>query len=60
MGSVTDKDVFNYLDKDLKGWVSVFDIEKFLIKYSTRAFVKDIQLLVDLYGQDGKIKSFSF
>lgn len=42
MGSVTGKEIFSYLDKDLKGWVSVFDIEKFLIKYSTRAFVNDI------------------
>ncbi len=60
LGPVTSKHIFEYLDRDRKGWVSVFDIEKFLIKYSTRAFVQDIELLVELYGHNGKILEFNF
>jgi hypothetical protein len=41
-------DLFNLLDYEKKGWVSVFDIEKLLInhKRNTRPLTGDIELLI--------------
>lgn len=49
-------DLFQLLDSENKGWVSVFDIEKLLInhKRNTRALTNDIELLIAMYDRSGQ------
>ncbi len=44
------KDIYSVLDKDGKGWISLYDVEKLL---TSPVEVTDIELLIGLYDLSG-------
>lgn len=47
-------DIFEAIDTDRKGWISIYDIEKLLINHKrcgSRSLVSDVELLILLYDK---------
>lgn len=53
----TSDEIFKVIDKDGKGWLGVFDVERLLINHkrssSNRSLVSDIELLIQMYDKQG-------
>lgn len=54
----TSDEVFKLIDKDSKGWIGVFDIERLLINHkrsgTSRSLVSDIELIIQMYDRSGQ------
>ena len=54
----TTEELFGVLDKDSKGWISVYDIEKLLVNNKrssqSRSLVTDIELIIAMYDRSGQ------
>ncbi len=50
-------DIFNAVDIDCKGWISIFDLEKLIVQSKKNFTVSDLELLVQYWSRSGQSKS---